>query len=108
MYPLELNGKTTMSKRSYNRVIEDTVSENITPEERASLIDIFEYVMAATAATRARKTVYNTSDFAPPDFPKIEGFELEVIRKTIVDKDIWEGIFTRNNQRLEVVGSLER
>lgn len=95
-----------MNKRSYQRVIEYTVIENISSKERKNLIDIFEYVMALTAATRARRVFYNTSDFPPPDFPKIEGFELEVIRKTIVDKDIWEGIFTRNKQRLEVVAFL--
>lgn len=96
-----------MTNKYHKVVIEDVVSSGVSADEQENLLDLFEHAMKAIAATLAREARFDTSDFATAKQRGASGFQLVVIRETVADRRIWRGQFTRDGQRLDVLGSFE-
>lgn len=96
-----------MSNRYKKAVIEDVVSHDINPEQQDNLLDLFEYAMKSIATTLAREAKFNTNDFATAKQKGCEGFALSIYRSEFEGRSLWCGEFTKDSQKLAVIGSLE-
>lgn len=96
-----------MTKRYKTAVIEDIVSHGIDEVEQSNLLDLLEYAMKSVATTLAREARFDTSDFATAKERNCEGFQLTLQRLNIAGRDAWQGQFSRTEQRLTVIASLE-
>lgn len=96
-----------MTNRFKKAVIEDTVSHGIDEDEKSNLLDLFEHAMMSIATTLAREARFDTSDFATAKERNCEGFQLTLQRLHVDGRDVWQGRFSRAEQRLTVIASLE-
>lgn len=96
-----------MSNQFKTAVIEDFTSYGISEAEQSNLLDIFEYAMKSIAATLAREAKFDTSDFATAKQRGCEGFTFWVRRARAHERNTWQGEFSKGNQHLTVLGSLE-
>ncbi len=96
-----------MTNRYKKAVIEDIVSHGINETEKSNLIDLFEYAMKSIATTLIREAKFDTSDFASARQRNCEGFQLTLQRMRIDSRDVWQGKFSRAEQQLTVIASLE-
>lgn len=96
-----------MTNRFKKAVIEDTVSHGIDEDEQSNLLDLFEHDMMSIATTLAREARFDTSDFATAKERNCEGFQLTLQRLHVDGRDVWQGRFSRAEQRLTVIASLE-
>lgn len=96
-----------MTNRYKKAVIEDVVSHGIDEAERSNLLDVFEYAMKSIATTLIREAKFDTSDFASAKQRNCEGFQLTLQRMRIDGRDVWQGKFSRTEQQLTVIASLE-
>lgn len=95
-----------MRKNFYKAVIHDIVSMGLSENEQESLIDLFESLMKSTSSL-VRQACFNTTDFATAKSRGVEGFDLTLIRVDTNGQEFWEGKFTKGQQLLELLGSLE-
>lgn len=96
-----------MTNRYKKAVIEDAASHGIDEDEQSNLLDLFEHAMMSIATTLAREARFDTSDFATARQRNCEGFQLTLQRLRIDDRDVWQGQFSRAEQQLTVIGSVE-
>jgi len=96
-----------MTSRYKKAIIEDIASHGIEAAEQSHLLDIFEYAMKSIAITLAREARFETIDFASANERGCEGFGLLLRRTRSACRDVWYGEFTRGEQRLSVIASLE-
>lgn len=96
-----------MTNRFKKAVIEDTVSHGIDEDEQSNLLDLFEHAMMSIATTLAREARFDTSDFATAKERNCDGFQLTLQRLHVDGRDVWQGRFSRAEQRLTVIASLE-
>jgi len=96
-----------MSKRFKSVGIEDISVENIDPELRDHLIELFTYTVRSITPTLIREAHFNTDDFATARQRDCLGFELCLKREVIDGTTLWCGNFDRGNQTLKVMGTLE-
>jgi hypothetical protein len=99
-------GADKMNKRYYRAEIADVVANGVTDAERERLLDVFEGVMKRVATCGAREAVFNTTDFANARHWGVAGFALRVKQMQAGDSLAWTGEFSREVQRLEVLGIL--
>ena len=96
-----------MTNRFKKAVIEDTVSHGIDEDEQSNLLDLFEHAMMSIATTLAREARFDTSDLSTAKERNCEGFQLTLQRLHVDGRDVWQGRFSRAEQRLTVIASLE-
>ena len=96
-----------MTNRYKKAAIEDIVSHGIDEVEQSNLLDLFEHAMKSVATTLVREARFDTSDFATAKARNCEGFQLTLQRLHIDGRDVWVGKFSRTEQQLTVIGSLE-
>lgn len=96
-----------MTNRYKKAVIEDVVSHGIDEAERSNLLDLFEYAMKSVATTLVREAKFDTIDFATARQRNCEGFQLTLQRLRIDGRDVWQGRFSRAEQQITVIASLE-
>lgn len=96
-----------MTNRYKKVVIEDAVSHGIAEDEQSNLLDLFEHAMKSVATTLVREARFDTSDFATAKERNCEGFQLALQRLHIDGRDVWVGKFSRSEQQLTVIASLE-
>ena len=63
--------------------------------------------MKSVATTLVREARFDTSDFATAKERNCQGFQLTLQRLHIDGRDVWVGKFSRTEQQLTVIGSLE-
>lgn len=64
--------------------------------------------MKSIAATLAREARFDMSDFATAKQRNCAGFQLTLQRLRIDGREVWQGEFSRaNNKQLTVIASLE-
>lgn len=97
-----------MNARHMTAIIDDVVARNIDAQRQAHLLDLFTSTMKSVAATLAHEARFETSDYATAKARQCEGFELRMRRTFASSRTDWRGIFTRGDERLEVVGHLEK
>jgi hypothetical protein len=91
-----------------NAIIDDMTSSNINTALQENLLDLFESAMKSVASTMVREAKFDTTDFATAKMRGCEGFTLLVSRARADSRDGWFGAFQRGDERLDVVGHLER
>ena len=96
-----------MTNRYKKAVIEDVVSHDIDEAEQSKLLDLFEHAMKSVATTLVREARFDTIDFATAKQANCEGFQLTLQRLHVDGRDVWQGQFSRAEQRLTVIASLE-
>jgi hypothetical protein len=96
-----------MSNRFKKAVIEGVTSHGIDITQQAHLLDLFESAMKSIATTLAREAKFDTTDFATAKQRNCQGFQLLVQRVCIEGQSQWHGEFSKADQRLNVIGSLE-
>jgi hypothetical protein len=96
-----------MTKRYKKTVIEDIASQGINAIEQSNLLDLFEYAVKSIATTLACEARFDTSEFASAQQRGCGGFQLLLSRLYANDQETWRGDFTRGDQQLTVIGSLE-
>lgn len=96
-----------MTSRYKKAIIEDIRSHGIIAAEQSHLLDLFEYAMKSIATTLAREARFEINDFASGRERGCEGFELLLHRTRSDGREIWYGEFTKGEQRLSVMASLE-
>ena len=96
-----------MSNRYKKAVIDDVIGEGIEAEQQSQLLDLFESAMKSIAVTLAREATFHTSDFATAKQRGCEGFQLRLDRLPVDGQTMWRGEFSKGDQRLSVIGSLE-
>lgn len=96
-----------MTNRFKKTVIEDTFSHGIAAVEQSNLLDLFEYAMKSVAITLVREARFDSSDFATAKQYDCEGFQLTLQRMRVDGRDVWQGQFSRAEQQLTVIASLE-
>lgn len=96
-----------MTNRYKKAVIEDVVSHGIDEAEKSNLLDLFEHAMKSIATTLIREAKFDTSDFATAQQRNCDGFQLTLERMRIDGRDVWQGKFSRAEQQLTVIASLE-
>lgn len=96
-----------MTNRYKKAMIEDIVSHGIDEVEKSQLLDLFEYAMKSAATTLVREARFDTSDFATAKQRNCEGFQLALRRLHMDGRDVWQGQFSKGEQQLTVIGSLE-
>lgn len=101
------NGEVPMTNRYKKAVIEDVVSHDIDEAEQSKLLDLFEHAMKSVATTVVREARFDTSDFATAKQANCDGFQLTLQRLHVDGRDVWQGQFSRAEQRLTVIASLE-
>jgi len=107
VHVIPCNGEMPMTNRYKKAVIDDVVSDGIDEEEKSNLLDLFEYAMKSVATTLVREARFDTSDFATARQRNCEGFQLTLQRLRVDGRDAWQGRFSRADQQLTVVASLE-
>ena len=96
-----------MTNRYKKAVIEDVVSHDIDAAKQSKLIDLFEHAMKSVATTLAREARFDTSDFATAKQANCDGFQLTLQRLHVDGREVWQGQFSRAEQRLTVIAFLE-
>lgn len=96
-----------MSHRYKKSAIEDATSHGIDDTQQSNLLDLFEHAMKSIAVTLAREVQFDTTDFATAKQRGCEGFELILRRLPTDGLPMWQGKFSKGDQRLTVIGSLE-
>lgn len=96
-----------MTNRYKTAVIDDVVSNGLDEVGRSNLLDLFEHAMKSVAPTLVREARFDTSDFATAKQRNCDGFQLTLRRLRIDDRDVWQGQFSRAEQQLTVIASLE-
>ena len=96
-----------MTNRYKKAVIEDTVSHGIDEDEQSNLLDLFESAMKSIATTLAREARFDMSDFATAKERNCEGFQLTLQRLRIDGRNVWQGQFSKVEQKFTVTASLE-
>jgi hypothetical protein len=96
-----------MNNRYKKAMIEDITSKDIDAAQQSNLLDLFESAMKAIATTLAREAKFDTTDFATAKQRNCEGFQLLVRRVCNDGRNTWCGEFSKANQRLNVIGTLE-
>lgn len=96
-----------MTNRYQKAVIDDVVSHGIDEAEKSNLLDLFEYAMKSVATTLIREAKFDISDFASAQQRNCDGFQLTLQRTRIDGRDVWQGKFSRAEQQLTVIASLE-
>lgn len=107
VHAISRNGEVPMTNRYKKAVIEDVVSHDIDAAKQSKLIDLFEHAMKSVATTLVREARFDTSDFATAKQANCEGFQLTLQRLHVGGRDVWQGQFSRAEQRLTVIASLE-
>jgi hypothetical protein len=107
VHAIPRNGEVSMTNRYKKAVIEDVVSREINEAEQSKLLDLFEHAMKSVATTLVREARFDTSDFATAKQANCEGFQLTLQRLHVDGRDVWKGQFSRAEQRLTVIASLE-
>ena len=102
-----LERKKQMKSFLKTSVIDDIAAEGIDAKLRNDLLDLFEHAMKAISSTLAREARLVTTDFASGKERECEGFDLHMRRMGPDTPDVWEGKFSRGDQRLTVLGHLE-
>ena len=96
-----------MSNRFKKIIIDDVTSTNLAPGLQDGLLDLFESALQSIATTLVREAVFDTSDFATAASRGCTGYTLCFIRVTLETGVSWHGVFTKDAQRIEVMGHLE-
>lgn len=96
-----------MTNRYKKVVIDDVVSDGIDEAEKSNLLDLFEHALKSVATTLVREARFDTSDFATAKQRNCEGFQLTLQRLRVDGRDTWQGRFSRADQQLTVLASLE-
>lgn len=100
-----------MSNRYKKAMIDDVENQSINPAQQDNLLDLFEYAMKSMAVTLVREAKFNTSDFGTAKQKGCEGFDLLMTRVDRpgqpITRDMWRGEFSKQDQKLSVLGSLE-
>lgn len=96
-----------MTNRYKHAVIEDITSHGIEAAEQSNLLDLFEHAMKSIATTLAREARFDTSDFASTKEHGCGGFHLILSRLRADSRETWRGEFSKGDQQLTVIGSLE-
>ena len=96
-----------MTNRYKKAMIEDVVSQGIDEAEQSKLLDLFEHAMKSVATTLVREARFDTSDFATAKQANCDGYQLTLQRQHVDCRDVWQGQFSRAEQRLTVTASLE-
>ncbi len=96
-----------MTNRYKQAVIEDIISHGIDDAMQSNLLDLFEHAMKSIAITLAREARFDTSDFASAKQHGCGGFYLIVSRLRTEIRESWRGEFSKGDQHLTVIGSLE-
>jgi hypothetical protein len=63
--------------------------------------------MKSVATTLVRESRFDTSDFATAKQANCDGYQLTRRRLQVDGRDVWHGQFSRAEQRLTVIASLE-
>lgn len=74
---------------------------------QSKLLDLFEHAMKSVATTLVREARFDTSDFATAKQANCDGYQLTLQRLQVDGRDVWQGQFSRAEQRLTVIASLE-
>ena len=96
-----------MSNRFKSIQIEDIQADNIDPKTQEHLTDLFIYAVRSIAPMLIREAKLHTDDFATARQRNCEGFELHITRQTLNGMTLWRGTFSRDGEKLELLGSLE-
>ncbi len=96
-----------MSNRFKHAVIDDVTSRNIDASLQDHLLDLFESAMKSVATTLVCEAKFDISDFASAQQRNCDGFQLTLQRTRIDGRDVWQGKFSRAEQQLTVIASLE-
>lgn len=98
-----------MSKKYqfFRAEIVDVVACGVEGKERDALLDYFGYWMKTVARFQIREAVFETSDLATARERGVAGFVLRIKRMPVEEGLVWEGEFSRGEQRLAVIGVLE-
>ncbi|MBM4128237.1 MAG: hypothetical protein FJ247_13000 [Nitrospira sp.] len=95
-----------MTNQFCKAIIEDAVSIGIPKPDQENLLDLFEYAMKSISSTLIREAIFDTTDFATAQQREVRGFQL-VMNRSSASSRIWKGVFSRGEQNLAVIGSLE-
>lgn len=95
-----------MTNQFSKAIIEDAVSIGVSEHDQENLLDLFEYAMKSVSSTLIREAIFDTTDFATAQQRGVRGFQL-VMNRSSASSLIWKGVFSRGEQNLAVIGSLE-
>jgi hypothetical protein len=87
-------------------VIECRQGINVADDEREYLLALFRSVIASVAWSRARRAIFYSGDFDGPEKQDMAGFVLIVRRIETRTTTLWQGVFERGQERLEVLGAI--
>lgn len=96
-----------MSNRFKKVIIDDVTLTNLAPGLQDDLLDLFESALQSIVCTLVRQAVFDTSDFATAARRGCTGYALRIIRVTHETGQSWQGEFTKDTQRMEVIAHLE-
>lgn len=96
-----------MSNRFKKIIIDDVISTNTDPGLQDGLLDLFESALQSIVTTLTREAVFDTTDFATAARRGCTGYALRIIRVTHETGQSWQGEFTKDSQRMEVMARLE-
>ena len=96
-----------MSNRFKKIIIDDLISTNTDPGLQEHLLDLFESALQSIVCTLIREAVFETTDFATAARRGCTGYALRIIRVTHETGQSWQGEFTKDSQRMEVIAHLE-
>ena len=96
-----------MSNRFKKVIIDDVTSTNLAPGLQDDMLDLFESALQSIVTTLTREAVFDTSDFATAARRECTGYTLRILRVKLESGVSWHGKFTKDAQRMEVMGHLE-
>lgn len=91
-----------MSSRNSIKMIEDIVSDGVSPAEIERLLDVAAYAVEQIAPTLARSATFLLSDFRTLRFRALSEFELTVVRSKMENTKFWTADFRSEKRRLKV------
>lgn len=95
-----------MSSRNSKKVVEDIVTEGVSPAEIERLLDVAAYAVEQIAPTLARSATFLLSDFRSRRFHALSEFELTVARGLTASPNLWTADFRDKDRRLFVCLSI--
>ena len=91
-----------MGSRYSKKVVEDLVSEGVTPAEIERLLDAAAYAVEQIAPTLARSATFLLSDLRSRRFHALSEFELTLVRGSKASPNLWTADFRGKDRRLLV------
>lgn len=94
-----------MSRKFHTISIEDVCATDLSSQEQQHLLDLFESAVRCLLPTPVREAHFETADFASARQRGVLGFSLHVVLQARGEPSVWQGSFTRNGQRLDVMAT---